>query len=747
MAKPRYAKDTRARWRGERGDAPNAAEYPQLYQPPEGYDWVGECREPRAGEYWIADDGGVLDGQWDAVRPILRRLKKGERPTFGLPEEPQIEDTREPWRKGLSGEAPDAPDYPRLYQPPPGYDWTGEYRPPNYEACVSDGGNVMIGARLINSRPILRKLAPGEQPTLKYVVQTEEAEDTRRPWDNTSGANDDASEYPRLYQPPPGYDWTGECRQPVQGDSFVNTAGAVTADANMPAQGIVRPILRKLEPGEKPSYAPPPKKMVAVIKGEVKVSVRNTQPRPPIQVPGATKRKIPARLPISKASLAALPEAMKAIIAQATADPAMNDGVLALYKRAEAFSSRTAAVLAGLSLNPMARKWIDEQLHVDARSLKEELDGNFDEVIIGGGLHAAIYATVRVAKGFPAPLILEASERMGGTFAMSWEPSFYLNSRNRPGDLSLPRTRGALNVIPGAMLQPADLGGDEYQTNSTMAWAICMALSMYGRVAVNADVISIEDAGGRYRYLLELASGEMLGAARVIIATGVGNPRSLQGQAGSDRAMTFAQFMQRMDDPFPLRGMKRVAVIGAGDSGRTAIEALTGQGPTTRWSVASLDYPEQIDWYGLAPGAGTRGGWLDCNRSRYKGIARLLPRSDSPAPARVTPKAGRPTSLSPGYECVYVNEQPYDFVIVCIGYEPGITVEQPYRLGNYQIGARLVAKRSQNIFAVGPAAELDVSELERNATGDLYKVPENATALFRYGSRTATLASSLGGIN
>jgi hypothetical protein len=75
--------------------------------------------------------------------------------------------------------------------------------------------------------------------------------------------------------------------------------------------------------------------------------------------------------------------------------------------------------------------------------------GSDREVIIGAGFHAAVYAATRVLSGFPKPLVVERGHRAGGTFAMTDRPTFYLNSRNRPGGGGLAGDQGtSLNYLP-----------------------------------------------------------------------------------------------------------------------------------------------------------------------------------------------------------------------------------------------------------------------------------------------------------
>jgi hypothetical protein len=323
-----------------------------------------------------------------------------------------------------------------------------------------------------------------------------------------------------------------------------------------------------------------------------------------------------------------------------------------------------------------------------------------------------------------------------------------MNSRNRPGPLSIPGEMGSLNFIPEAPLQPSDLGGDEYQTNDAMAWVIRMSLAMNAKVVPNARVTNIKAATDK-EWRLDLFDGRRIRTPRIILATGLGAERPVAPLLQSDRILGFSEFMKRMDSPFPLRDMKRVAVIGGGDGAKTIIESLTGKGPSRGYSVAALDWPDKIDWYGAE--ATNKADWLKCNRARYSPIASLLRDPNKPQrPYRVEAQGGSLTSeqFGVGYNCVYVGQTPYDYIVHSTGYVnelPGLsggpeTYEQQ-RINARRFGrARLDYKAPANIFIIGPASDLKVVPTEVEI---LQGVAENNTSIFRYAPRTALLAASL----
>lgn len=434
------------------------------------------------------------------------------------------------------------------------------------------------------------------------------------------------------------------------------------------------------------------------------------------------------------------PEQIRVLLDDIKDDPELNDGMREMGKRKAEFSSPMTAMLAGVGVVPEARAYFNERL--DAMWAESALQPEWEEVIIGSGLTAAIYTAVRVANGFPRPLVLEAAGRAGGSFACSHGPTFWLNSRNRPGELSLPGERGALNVLPGAALQPADLSGEEYQSNDDLAFVIRATLAMNANVLTGQKVTKVEKGIGGYRVFL--GPSRFLLADRVIDARGLGAPKDVLPDAPN--VITFPEMMARMDGRFPLRGVRRAAVVGDGDSARTAIEALLGQGPSPHWSVASLDHVETIDWYGQkVPGNCEK--FLETSRSRYRAIAPFLPQGSRRG--RIVPRRQKGDVMQ-GHACGWVNERAYDLVVICTGFVkqeqiPVIpanleVVTAPKLLGNGPVLATRWA--GTEVYQAGPFAKITPAARERDSAR-IDAAPENEVALFRYAWRTAALAANL----
>lgn len=428
----------------------------------------------------------------------------------------------------------------------------------------------------------------------------------------------------------------------------------------------------------------------------------------------------------------------------------LGEGIAALKDRRSEFDSSLQMKLVGISLVPDAKACLEREVESMWSSSQvpvvppNTISNPLDEVVIGAGLHAAIYCAARVKAGYPKPVVLERGgpSDVGGAFAMTKTPTFFLNSRNRPGKVGIPGREQALNVLPAAPIQPADLSGDEFQRNSDLAFAIRMTLAMYAKVVPYSEVkgaepyttgISIVRTGIRSYY-----------TRRVVWATGLG-AQVMPDQHDGKKVMTFVDFMKHMDrEKFPLQGLRRVAVIGAGDSGKTVIEALTGKGPSTKWSSAALDYLDKIDWYGLNDSNCYRAGWESCERMRYRNISTLLPEQQGQPGARVTPVLKRAEGIRYGYEAGYVDGTPYDLVVWCVGFErrPPFTT---YRYVEYG-GRAVAADDSSGQSSIGPIASLPYGT---SSTQDaeylaVQKAPENETALFRYADRTAAFAMSVG---
>lgn len=433
--------------------------------------------------------------------------------------------------------------------------------------------------------------------------------------------------------------------------------------------------------------------------------------------------------------------ALDAALTAVADTPTAATGMRAMLQREAEFPSPTQAMLTGIALDPVGRQVaeqaLDDYWSNDTRQSNFLLGCEPDrEIIIGSGFHAAVYAAARVRSAYPKPLVLERDDRPGGTFAMSTHPTFYLNSRNRPGDAGLAGDQqAALNHLPGAPIQAAAVSMREYQTNTDLALVIRWTLAQYAHVVPQARVLSVSPDGTGVE--VELEGRVTLQGGRVIDARGLGDPVD-DFRTNATTILTFAQFMARMATPWPLRGVHRAAVIGGGDSGKCAVESFLGIAPQPPLAAASLDSPERVDWYALDLPTNCQ-RWQQEVRGRYQAIGRHLQPGRR---LRILPRYARPTAL-PG--AALIDNRTYDLVVVCTGNrETTISGLDPAACVEYVgVGGTALARRytDVNAFRVGPHAALPFTDGEY-ADG-LADIAGSAVALFRTAPKTAALAATL----
>jgi len=436
---------------------------------------------------------------------------------------------------------------------------------------------------------------------------------------------------------------------------------------------------------------------------------------------------------------------IESLLATVAAKPAACQGMRAMMQRAGEFASPLEASLTGIALDPPGREYADQALDTywcDGPLRQDPLSsGRTDrEVIIGSGFHAAVYAATRVLSGYPRPLVCERDERAGGIFATTVRPTWYLNSRNRAGNGGLAGDqRASLNHLPGAPIQASNMSMLEYQTNTDMAFVIRLALAEFADVLIGAEVQSVARDGTGAE--IELQDRAPLRAGRVIDARGLGDPHD-QNLANATTILTFPQFMQRMAGMWPLRGVRRAAVIGGGDSAKCAVESLLGIAPQPPMAAAALDTVDLIDWYtDQLPTTCER--WQQEIRGRYQAIGRYL-RPDRYGVRRldVLTRRARPVAL-PGTGLV--DGRTYDLVVLCTGNrETAIDGLDFESFDEYTTpDANVVARAHYNlpVFRVGPHARLPFTAQER-ADG-LADIPANAVSMFRTATKTAALAATL----
>lgn len=459
------------------------------------------------------------------------------------------------------------------------------------------------------------------------------------------------------------------------------------------------------------------------------------------------------------------PIRLRSMLADAIADvrdrKRMSAGITACMTRAADFTSEAEMQLAGIAMVPEARAYLSQVLTDYWDDAASRNPGNLEdrEVIIGAGYHAAVYAASRVAAGFPRPVVLEQSpgEQVGGAFAISLNPVFRLNSRNRPGTAGLPDQDKALQYIPGGLIQPSMVTSEEYPTNADMAWVIRATLAQFADVYTGISVSGISASSRRSKIPVTTSQGELT-VGRILDARGIGTPTKSAVDAASQcpAIRTFPQFMAQMGDMFPLRGMQQVAVIGGpdrlglgGDSAKCAIESLLGIAPGGS-SLTGLDYVSQVDWYAELPDGQTCTEFRKSQRGRYIRLAQFLRgnKSNTSTRLRVMGTRGFATPIPGG---VLVNSRTYDMAIIATGTARPFLRDSysyfPYRVPDTGVrtgttGVLATWADPIESYRIGPAADIDFSP-EESASLSTGANPANKVAMFRLGPRTAALASTL----
>ncbi len=445
-------------------------------------------------------------------------------------------------------------------------------------------------------------------------------------------------------------------------------------------------------------------------------------------------------------------ELLTSIVGELAGNSAVNREIMLMRERRELFPSQLAADLAGIYMNPVARAYLDARLDEAWRDnssvySRERVRGTREHVI-GAGVHAAIYAATRARMGKGRPVVWEM-RAPGGAFSVGGgKPVFWLQSRNRPGIPGIPE-QGNLNYLPGAVLQPSHISAGEYPDNAAVRYCIRATLAAYADVQLDtvrsyADDYSISITTQRYG---------RFDVGRVIDARGMGTDSAALLPERRMHIVTFFEFMDRMSTPFPLKGVRRLAVIGGGASGRGAIEAAVGIGPASHFSMPELDWVRQIDWYASGlPGTNFENWVQNEQRPRSLEIARYLPRADTArkSESRRLRTFNQPATPVDGPESASIGSRSYDLVVVCAGLArrdgamatvpgPASWAEFAPPSGGISVARRLQARE---VYAVGPVAKLPTTPNERNSLLT-ETVPGNEVSILRYGPKTASLAMAL----
>ncbi len=462
-----------------------------------------------------------------------------------------------------------------------------------------------------------------------------------------------------------------------------------------------------------------------------------------------------------------------------------------------------SAELIGLSLSPRGNEILDLTIErsVGERTarVKEALrqgEVHVNDLVVGSGVHSSIYNSVRaeVLPENPA-LTVEREERIGGQFAQTEEAGWRLNTRTRPEDPELPNlpgTAGSLNSLESAPIQQADLTGDAYGTQKSLADAIRASHLLVSEVINNCEVVTVHKIQGKDKntYLVQMHDTETdenytLSTDRIIFTTGLGESRTGLENADAEtqqilaeekeklvrgevpQVMTGDEYMRFVGNDansFPLQGQKTVGVAGPGDAGATVAEFDTGHGPSTRKSVSQLDRVEKVFWFGQK--AMSREEFLKTSRERYSEMSLEFPREGAEDyPHRIEPVPYRAIGLR-RYEgqiqVIYgdrtgkeAGRAPVDLLVLATGLKDkldeilkGVSEEslerEPFACA--ESGENPICRRVQGeeIYIAGPSAQLEVNQTEKDNSPALSRMKVTKTpAIWSYADDTAMLAREL----
>ncbi len=431
---------------------------------------------------------------------------------------------------------------------------------------------------------------------------------------------------------------------------------------------------------------------------------------------------------------------------------------------------------------------IDENIKAEsdalkAESLKQDGKMTIDWLVVGSGVHGSIASSeLRGLLPDARIVMVDKSAKLGGQFGSYGERAvFYGNSRaNRrqeSGTTELPGKDGNINSFgPHAPVQLPDLTASTYWTNVEMGDAVKLNGYLSAEAMQSTDVSKVQyvntDDGGYYEVeMKDLDTGDTMSirVKNLVVTAGLGERIALGSQGEQTKGYySVEDLLSKFADAenvFPMEEFvdKSVAMIGAGDSARIALELFARLAPDEAYGKSKVQLgsgPESIDWFGVD--FSDREGFVGSTRPRYSQLASFIDRESSKDnlihPIQDT-KVTRVEPTDDGRVTVYYrgadgNEvsSVYDYVIdattlVSKVNDPfdsitGLPVAVPGESESYEGSMRLSRRigqqlRGHRIVFAGPAAknELTIKEKATFAMG----IRENTAAIWANSPRTVEL--------
>ena len=329
--------------------------------------------------------------------------------------------------------------------------------------------------------------------------------------------------------------------------------------------------------------------------------------------------------------------------------PATIATVINLALKDPAFSTR---IKANLSENPTNRDYLvsaiqDADLRrviYDAASLEINLDAQKvgiqerveDIGILGAGIHETNMQNVW--RDFPdiRTRTFEQSQVVASTFARGGT-AFNINSSSKRENVDHLRQAlgdGDLNFMPGGAIQLSFFDNERNPVALSLAQAATINRSFSKNpIEFGAKIESVQMDGDLVKKVT-LEDGSTRSFTELVL-TGLGdsNRPNLPGvreivaqdkQSGVPRTFTFFEFkdlINGLDSPFEYFEGKRIAVIGAGDSGKADVRWLLQKANPASYGRNGRRFrgPKSVDWYGQE--CTDCATFVDRNRSFYFDIA------------------------------------------------------------------------------------------------------------------------------
>lgn len=358
-------------------------------------------------------------------------------------------------------------------------------------------------------------------------------------------------------------------------------------------------------------------------------------------------------------------------------------------------------------------------------------------VIIGGGVHAQIFAATMAALGQEQPVVLEKMNRLGGIFGYGVRP-FWLNSVNAasmastdPGPTRI-RPRSAsddLNWFPNCEVQVRGECRTEYPSSALVGSIVRRNLRRNAEVFTSCDA-SVVSVGS---YPVVQVDGQDYECGRLVDARGL----TMNPPAGCAPGTCVISALDYLAGRLPaLPDDPSVAVIGDGDTAYVVIEDMLGQGPDPR----NLN-PSEIGWYGPSIFPTKKRFMLDVH-ARYLGLARHMPQNDTTGMIRPFLQRGTAANLG---SAARVNGRTYDLAVYCTGFNAAFTLRDNVSPAGLDIaeGGTALWRQSGNYYVIGAAAGNGISYRSSEFGLGYTNFPRNVASVFRLGPETARLAASL----